>query len=169
MTEGYRGVVGAFPYAFRRSGSLLFKLYVVVSALAALFVSLLVGLGLVVLIANTAGVGGGSLTLSRSFYVVVGLFLVAPMLAPTLFVARRHRRGKARQDRYDVALAFAGFLFLFSLYVGLVITVPPAQQEPVSGALAPVVAFLYALPAAFGLVPPLLAAAVILLAHRVLR
>jgi hypothetical protein len=168
MVDGYRGVFGAFPYALRASDSWLFRSYAVVSALAALLVTVLVGSGLVVLVAQTAQIRGGSLTLSRTFYVVVGLFVVAPLVAPTLLVARRHRRGSDVRPQYDAVLAASGYLFLLSLYVGLVVTVPPAQQTAPTGALAPVVRFLYDLPQLAGLVPPLVAAAVIALVHRAL-
>ncbi|KTG08940.1 hypothetical protein AUR64_14110 [Haloprofundus marisrubri] len=170
MADGYNGVFGAFPYALRHSTSWLFRLYVAVSALVALFLSLIVGMGLVVLIAGTVDLGGGQLTLSRSFYAVVGLLLVAPVLAPTLFVARRHRREETREnEHYDFALGLSGFVFLASLYVGAIITVPPDLQTPVSGSLAPLVEFLYGLPQLFGLVPPLLAALLIFGLHRRLR
>ncbi|WP_224333742.1 hypothetical protein [Haloprofundus halobius] len=170
MADGYNGVFGAFPYALRRSTSWLFRVYVAVSALVALFVSLVVGAGLVVLIGNTAGFAGGQLTLSRSFYAVVGLLLVAPILAPTLFVARRHRREESRaNEHYDFALGLSGFVFLASLYAGAIITVPPDLQTPVDGALAPLVELLYGLPQLAGVVPPLLAALLIFGLHRRLR
>ncbi|MFC6989573.1 hypothetical protein ACFQJD_14250 [Haloplanus sp. GCM10025708] len=165
----YRGVFGAFPYAFRASDSVLFRSYVVVSALVAALVAALFGLALVVLVGRTAGTVGGSLTLSRAFYVLLALLVVAPVVAPTLFVARRHRRGEARDDAYDAALALSGYLFLASLYVGLVATVPEAQQTTPAGALAPAVRALYGLPAVAGAVPPLTCALVIYLVHRALR
>jgi hypothetical protein len=181
MSGDYRGVVGAFPYAFRRSGSWLFRSYVVVSALATLLVGLIVTAGLVVLIANTARFAGGSLTLSRSFYVVVGLLVVLPMVAPTLLVARRHRLGRgsgveagedgagAGDARYDAALALAGYLFILSVYVGLVTSVPPDQQVAPAGPLAPAVRVLYGLPALAGLAFPVAAAAAMAVVHRVAR
>jgi uncharacterized membrane protein YuzA (DUF378 family) len=169
MTDSYRGVFGAFPYAFRQSDSLLFRSYVLVGALAALAVTVLFGAALVVLIAQTAAIEGGSLTLSRAFYVVVGLFVVAPLVAPVLLVARRHRRAEGDDARYDLALSLAGYLFVASLYVGLVVTVPADQQTTPPAAVAPVVEALYALPQLAGIVPPLLAAAVIVLTHRLLR
>jgi hypothetical protein len=190
MSGDYRGVVGAFPYAFRRSGSWLFRSYVVVSALATLLVGLIVTAGLVVLIANTAQFAGGSLTLSRSFYVVVGLLIVLPMVAPTLLVARRYRVGRAGDGegggagasanadanaggaggaRYDAALALAGYLFILSVYVGLVTSVPPGQQVAPTGALAPVVRALYDLPAVAGLAFPVLAATAMAVVHRLAR
>jgi hypothetical protein len=169
MTDGYRGVFGAFPYAFRQSRSLLFRSYVLIGALSALAITVLFGAGLVVLIARTAAVEGGSLTLSRAFYTVVGLLVVAPLVAPVLFVARRHRRREGTDPRYDLVLSLAGYLFIASLYVGLVITVPTDQQTAPPGVIAPVVETLYALPQVAGVVPPLLAAAGILLAHRLLR
>ncbi|MGM0604333.1 MAG: hypothetical protein ACQETB_01535 [Halobacteriota archaeon] len=166
MTAAYRGVFGAIPYAFRQSSSWLFRLYVLIGTLAAVGVGLFVVFGLVVLFGETAGTPGGSLTLSRSLYVLVGLFVVGPLLAPTLFVARRHRRSRPVDDRYDGALAIAGFGFLVSLYVGLIITVQPIQQEIVTGFYAPIVLFLYALPQVAGIAPPLVAAIGIYAVHR---
>lgn len=169
MTDGYRGVFGAFPYAFRQSRSLLFRSYVLVGALVAAAVTVLFGAGLVVLVAQTAAIEGGSLTLSRAFYVVVGLFVVAPLVAPVLFVARRHRRQEGDDARYDLVLSLAGYLFIASLYVGLVITVPADQQTAPPTAAEPLVAFLYGLPQLAGMGPPLLGAVLILAAHRLLR
>jgi len=172
MADDYRGVVGAFPYAFRASDSRLFRSYVAVGGLLTVAVSLLFVAAVIVVIAGTSGGRGGSLTLSRSFFAVVGLFVVVPLVAPVLFVARRHRRRERDgpdDDRYDVALAAAGYLFVLALYLGLVISVPPGQQTTPTGVLAPVVATLYALPQVAGVGPPLVAAAVILLCHRWLR
>ncbi|MUV60161.1 hypothetical protein [Halobacterium sp. CBA1126] len=152
--DSYSGLLTAYPYAFRQSDSLLFRSYVVVSAVvAAVVVALAVG-GLLVLIGNTTGTGGGSLTLSRTFYVVLALFVFVPVVAPVLFVANRHRRERRVADRYDAALAAAGYAFVLSVYVALVASMPPefgsgsdavARPEP-SGALAPVVEALYAVP-----------------------
>jgi hypothetical protein len=178
MADGYRGIVGAYPYALRASRSLLFKCWVLASALATLLIGGFVALGIVFLIGRTAGIGGGSLTLSRAFYVVVGLFLVAPVVAPTLLVARRHRRGVPGRDedasaeasvRYDRLLALSGFVFLLLLYLGLVATVPVEQQQPVSGVWAPLIRYLYSLPQLAGLVPPALGAVLVYLAHRIGR
>lgn len=178
MADGYRGIVGAYPYALLASRSLLFKCWVLASALATLLIGGFVALGIVFLIGQTAGIGGGSLTLSRAFYVVVGLFLVGPVVAPTLLVARRHRRGVADREeeaspgasvRYDRLLALSGFLFLFLLYLGLVATVPAEQQQPVSWVWAPLIRYLYSLPQEAGLVPPAIGAVLVYLAHRVGR
>jgi hypothetical protein len=173
MADDYRGVVGAFPYAFGASDSRLFRSYVVLGGLLTVAVSLLFVAAVVGVIAGTTGGRGGSLTLSRSFFAVVGLFVVVPLVAPVLFVARRHRRARERDDAvagpYDAVLAAAGYLFVVALYVGLVVSVPPGQQTTPTGALAPLIGALYALPQVAGVGPPLAAAAVILLAHRLLR
>lgn len=166
--ETYSGLVSAFPYAVRESDSWLFRSYAFVGGLVALVLSLLFVFALVVLVAATTGGPGGSFTVSRAFFVVVGLFVVAPVLAPVLLVARHHRH-EGGDDRYDALLALAGYLFLTSLYVGAVITVPPAQQTTTTGTLAPVVGILYALPALAGLLPPLLAALGIYLVHHFVR
>ncbi|MFB6304803.1 MAG: hypothetical protein ABEH47_06530 [Haloferacaceae archaeon] len=169
MADGYGGVVGAFPYALRTSDSWLFRSYAVVSALVGAVVAFLFAAGVVRLIAATSGVGGGTLTLSRAFFVVVGLAVVVPVVAPTLLVARRHRRGTSRDGRYDAALAAAGYAFLLSLYLGLLVASPAAFETVPDGPAAPLVAALYALPRAAGVVPPLLGAAGIALAHRSYR
>jgi hypothetical protein len=171
MTEtdeaAYSGVFGAFPYAFRASDSRLFRSYVVLGGLVAALVALLFVFAFVGIVADTLR-GGGFATFSRAFVVVIGLFVVGPLIAPVLLVARRRRR-TGDGGRYDPALALAGYLFLASLYVGLVISTPEAQQQSVSGALAPVVSFLYGLPRIAGLVPPMVAAGVIYVAHRAFR
>jgi len=175
MGDSYRGVVGAVPYAFRRSESWLFRAYVAVSTPVAAVVALLFGFALVKLIGETAAVRGGSLTLSRSFFAVVGLLAVAPMLMPTLFVARRHRTGRRVHRRYDALLALAGFLFLLALYAGTIAAIPETYQfgdqtvaRPVpTGALAPVVALLYAIPPVAAPLVPLAAAVGVYLVHRV--
>jgi hypothetical protein len=166
--EAYGGLFGAIPYALRASQSWLFKTYVVVGGLAALVVAILIALALVTLVSRTATAGGGTLTLSRAFFVLVGLFVAGPLLAPILFVARRHRR-VGDEKTYDTSLALAGYLFFAALYVGLVITIPAGQQQSVGGALAGVVEVLYSLPAIWGLVPPTVAALGIYLTHRLLR
>lgn len=163
--EAYDGLFGAIAYAFRVSRSQLFKLYTVVGVLAAVLVTVFMVLALVTLFGKTATAHGGLLTLSRAFYVVVALFVVGPLLAPVLLVARRHRR-TGNGGQYDTWLGLSGFVFLASLYIGLVIAVPTGQQEPITGLFAPIVAVLYALPQQAGLVPPLVAAAGIWVVHR---
>lgn len=171
MTDDYGGVLGAFPYALRASESWLFRSYVLLGGLLAVAVGFLFVAAVIGVIAATTGGQGGLLTLSRSFFAVVGLFVVVPLVAPVLLVARRHRRSAEGEDggsdaTYDAALAGAGYLFVGALYLGLVISVPPAQQTAPTGALAPVVAALYSLPQPAGVVPPLVAAALVPLVHR---
>ncbi|MFC6733773.1 MULTISPECIES: hypothetical protein [unclassified Haladaptatus] len=175
--DAYKGVFGAIPYALRASDSLLFRTYVVVGSLAGLLVTITITLALVVLIAATSNVPGGSLTLSRAFYVVIGILVLGPLLAPILFVARRHRRRLPVSARYDTLLAAAGYLFLLSLYVGLVISIPECfvldgettcRNSP-TGVFGPVISVLYALPAITSPLPPLFAALLIFAIHRKLR
>ncbi|MFC3477448.1 hypothetical protein [Halobacterium litoreum] len=172
--DSYSGLLTAFPYAFRQSDSRLFRSYVVVSGvLGALFAFLMAG-ALFVLIGNTAGARGGSLTLSRTFYVVVGLFVFIPLVAPVLLVARRHRRETPVGERYDPGLAAAGYLFVLSVYLGVVASMPPTfetngevvARPPPSGLFAPVVELLYELPAVASPVVPLVGAVAVYAAHR---
>jgi hypothetical protein len=171
--DAYGGMLGAFPYAFRASDSLLFRLYVLVGGLLAALAALVFGIALVVQVAATLGGPGGTFTFSRTLFVLLGLFVVAPLVAPVLLVARRHRRAGS-DTRYDTLLAAAGVLFVVSLYLGLVASIPPEftldgelqTRPPATGPLAPLIRLLYALPAVGAPVVPLLGAALILLAHR---
>lgn len=164
----YGGVVGAFPYAFRASDSRIFRVYVVVSALVILLLSFLFVVALVIWIAATIG-GSELVTLSRTFLVVVWLFVIAPVLAPVLLVARRHRRGTLVSEQYDRALALSGFAFFLSLYLGLVASAPPDSRSAPPAAIAPIVEFLYGLPQIAGLVFPVVGALLVLVVHRLLR
>ncbi|WP_435118436.1 hypothetical protein [Halolamina sp. C58] len=183
MADDYGGILGAFPYAFRRSDSLLFRSYVLVAGLATLLLALTCVLAIVVVFGQTAGARGGSFTLSRSFIALLGLLAVLPIVGPVLLAARTRRRGGRLSKSYDPPanyeplLAVGGYLFLLSLYLGLIASMPETfvldgetvtRPEP-SGLFAPVLAALYALPAAASPILPLTAAAVILLIHRRLR
>ncbi|MFW5911369.1 MAG: hypothetical protein ACOCSD_04340 [Halolamina sp.] len=180
MADDYGGILGAFPYAFRRSESLLFRSYVVVGGLATLLLALLCVLAVAVMFGQTAGARGGSFTLARSFIALLGLLAVLPVVGPVLLAARTRRRGLAESEsfappaRYEPLLAVGGYLFLCSLYLGLVASMPETftldgetitRPDP-SGLFAPVVAALYALPAAASPLLPASAAALILAIHR---
>lgn len=163
--EPYNGLPGAFPYAFRASDSLLFKAYVPVALLLSAAITLVFSFGLITQLAETGSVRGGTFTFSRSFFLFVGLLLVAPLLAPVLSVARRHRRTVSSVG-YDRALALAAFLFIGSIYLALLTSAPAALREPTQSA---VVGFFYSLPPIAGVVPPLLATLLMYLTHRLLK
>ena len=161
----YGGFFGAYPYAFRQSESRLFRSYAVLGGLVTALVVVFFVTALVTLISNTVGTAGGTFTFVRAFYIVIGLAVVAPLAAPVLLVARRHRRVGASVD-YDGALAASGYLFLFALYVALVITAPAGARSTPPDAIAPLVESLYSLPPAAGTVPPLVALGLGYLLHR---
>ncbi|WP_254272377.1 hypothetical protein [Haloarcula marina] len=161
----YNGLPGAFLYALRTSESWLFKGYVVLALLLTLAIGFVFVSGLLSILAATSTVRGGTFTFSRSFFLFVGLLVVAPLLAPVLLVARRHRRSVSTVA-YDRGMALSALGFVATLYVGLVVSVPPALQESTSSG---VIAALYDLPQIAGLVPPLVGVAVMYAVHRVLR
>lgn len=163
--EAYTWALGAFPYALRTTRSWLCKGYVVFGGLFALFGTLVFLFALVGLLGALSSASAGTLTFQPALYLLGWLFVVGPIVAPILLVARRHRHGT--DDRgYDFLLAATGFLFTASLYVAAVVSTPEAQQEAVRpGAFAPVVRFLYDLPQVAGVVPPVLAALVVVVVH----
>ena len=160
--DDYSGILTAYPYAAKTSASWLFRAYVVVSAFVTLFVTVIFVAALIDLIAATASVPGGSLTLSRTFYVVLNLLVILPMVAPVLFVAYRHRRQTAVSTRYDQAMATSGFLYLLAAYVGAASTTPPGLQQD-TGQLGQ---FLYDLPQEVGIGLAFLAGLLVYVTHR---
>lgn len=166
MADSYRGVFGAIPYAIRNTESWTMRVYGVVGTLTAAFVTVVVTLALVVWMGETAEMDGGLFLFSRSLYVIAGFGAVAPLLAPLLFVARRHRRGDPVADGYDRKLAYAGFAFIASLYLAMVISAPADLREPSESV---VINALYALPPLAGFVPPIVAAVLVFVTHRRLR
>ncbi|MFC4450990.1 hypothetical protein [Halorussus aquaticus] len=167
-TDGSRSVlVAAFRRSFAGTDSRLLKSYVVVSALLGALVGVLLLLAIPVWVFNTAG-GSELATFSRAFLVVAGVLLLVALAAPVYSAGQRHARGTA-SARADASLALAGYVFVLSLYVSLLISAPPGQRETPPALVAPAVEFLYSLPATYAVAPPLLAAALILVVHRVAR
>ncbi|MBV0900379.1 hypothetical protein [Haloarcula salina] len=164
-SEPYRGLPGAFLYAFRATDSLLCKAYVPVALFLSAAIAIVFAFGLVVQLAATGSVRGGTFTFSRTFFLFVGLLVVAPLLAPVLAVARRHRR-TGSSVAYDRGIAFSALLFVGSLYLALLVSAPAELRDPTESA---VVGFFYSLPPLAGLVPPLLAVGGMYLAHRLLK
>jgi hypothetical protein len=175
--DEYSGLFGAFPYAFRHSKSRLFKIYAAIGGLAAAFIALQFIISLLVVVSNTLGAGGGTFTFARSFVIVVGALVLAPVLAPILYVARRARLQAVSHERYDFVMGLLGFGFLLALYVGIVIAMPESfefgdttttRPEP-SGLFAPVIRVLYGLPQLVGILPPTLVSVSIPVVDRYLR
>lgn len=167
---GYSGLLGAFRFAFRRSESLLFKCYAAFSLLLGAMLSVVLLAALAQWFTETLGQSALS-TSSNAFLGVIALFVLGPLFAPVIFVARRHDRDEGddyadHDSSTDARLALAGIGFVVSLYVGLIITVPPEYQSENAGAVA---SALYSLPQLWGLVPPLVGALTVFAVERLLR
>jgi hypothetical protein len=160
-------LVGAFRRAFADTDSRLLRSYVVVSGLLGGLLAVLLLLAFPVWVVNTLG-GSELATFSRTFLIVGGVLLVVALVAPVYSAGRRHARGTASLQA-DRLLALAGYLFVLSLYAALLISAPPDQRETPPALVAPVVEFLYSLPATYAVAPPLVAAALILAVHRLAR
>lgn len=160
-------LVGSFRRAFADTDSLLLKSYVAVSLFFGGLLALLLLLALPVWVFNTTG-GSELATFSRAFLIVGGVLLLVALVAPVVSAGRRHARGTASTSA-DVSLALAGYLFILSLYVSLLISAPPDQRETPSALVATAVEFLYSLPSIYAVVPPLVAAALIAVVHRFAR
>ena len=155
--RSYAGLPGAFRYAFGRTPSYLCKSYVVVSALLGLLATVFFVLALLYWVANPTGAVG-----ERALLGVIALLVLLPLFAPVLLVARRHRR-TGSDGRYDRLLGLAGYAFVFTLWLGMAVA---GAQPPRPGPFEPVVAVLYRTPGVYGLVPPVVGAALVWLTHR---
>jgi|GEM_PF-871877 len=166
-SASYSALRRALGQSRRESASLTLRTYVWVSALVGLLLVLTVLLALPVWIAET--VGHTALNkISRGVLPVVVLGLLAPLFAPAVYVARNHRRGTATR-RGDAALGLAGYLYVFSIYLALVVSAPAEFRSEPSGALAPAIELAYSLPALYSLAVPILGALVIALVQRAVR
>lgn len=163
-TESRSVVVGSFRRAFAETDSWLLKFYVLLSVVLGGLIAVLLLLALPVWVFNTAG-GSELATFSRAFLIVGGVLLLVVLVAPVVSAGRRHARGTATR-RGDYLLAVSGYLFVLSLYVALLVSAPPDQRGTPPDAIAPAVEFLYSLPAVYAVAPPLLAAALVAVAHR---
>lgn len=143
----YRGLLGAFVFAARRSRSWVCRTYVVVSALVGGYVGLLLVLAMVTWLANPSVFG------DRAFLAVLGLLVLIPLFAPVLVVARRHRLGTGTVGT-DRLLGLAGYAFVASVFLALFISDPADHGI---GGPAGVVAAIDRLPRIYGVVPPVVA------------
>ncbi|WP_135827734.1 hypothetical protein [Halorussus halobius] len=160
-------VVGSFRRAVGETDSYLLKSYAVVGAFLAVLLALLLVLALPVWIFNTAGQSELA-TFSRAFLVVGGVLLLVGLAAPVVGADRRRAGGTASR-RTDALLAASGYLFVGSLYLALLVSAPSGQRGTPPALIAPVVEFLYALPAVYAVAPPILAGALIPVVYRLAR
>lgn len=160
MAEAYAGLVGAFRYAVRQSRSWLFRSYVATSVVVGLFIAVLLVLGGITWLANPVAFG------ERLVLGTLGILLLVPLAAPVLIVASRHRRSGS-EPATDRWFGLAGYGFVAAIVLALFVTDP--SHHDVGGAAGPVVAWLDGLPDRYGLVPPVIAAAVIVAVARFTR
>jgi hypothetical protein len=153
MADDYGGLLGGFVFAFRRSDSWVLRSYVVASTLVGGFAVVFLLLALFFWLGNPAPFG------QRALLGVVGIFVLVPLFAPVLVVARRHRRGTGSR-RGDAALGVAGYGFVLAVYLALFISDP--NPHNVTGPLAAI----DALPRRYWVAPVLLSVASIWLAVR---
>lgn len=156
----YGGLLGAFPYAFRQSPSWVFRSYVLLSAIVGLYVTLLLVLGGISWIARPSMIGDIALL------GVLGILVLVPLFTPVLVVARRYRLTIERPET-DRLFGLVGYVFLLSLYLGLLITDPAEHTAP--GPLETVFVILDGLPEIFGFLPPVVAVFTIYLVIRTTR
>lgn len=137
-------VLGAVKYAVVEGDSRLFRSYAAIGSLLAVFVGLMFVLALPVWVTEIASSGGGPLQrIGLGLLWLVGLALIATMVVPMLFVVRRHRQGRPERQ---LAFGLAGYAFVCSIYLALIVSAPADLRDSPSGVLAPVLEALYALP-----------------------
>lgn len=149
--------MGGLRYALGESDSWTLRGYAIVGTLCAVFTGILFLLALPQWILETDG--GALNRVGRAFLGLLGLTLVAAMVLPYVFVNRRRSQNRPPRERL---FGLAGFGFLGSLYVALLVSAPEELRSEPSGLLAPIVEALYGLPRPAGVVVPVVGALAIL-------
>jgi len=153
-------VVGAVKYAVVEGESRLFRGYAAIGSLLALFVAIAFVLALPVWVVEISDSGGGPLQrIGLGLLWLVGLAVIATMLVPMLFVVRRHRDGRPERQ---FAFGLAGFLYVLTVYLALVVSAPEDLRDSPQGALAPVLEALYGLPRLSALLFPVVGTLLVL-------
>lgn len=160
MSEGYRGLVGAFVYAFRKTDSWVFRVYAILSAVVGLYIALLIGLAIVAWAGTTMAFG------DQAFLAVIGIVLLVPLFTPVLVTARRLRQGTSTEHA-AVLVSLAGYGFIASIILALLITDPTRHSIP--GRMGALILVIQDIPRPFGVVPPIIAAVIIAIAIRYTR
>jgi len=166
-SASYSALWRTFKQSRRDSASLILRSYVWVSALIGLLLVVTVLLAMPVWIAETAGRSAID-KIGRGVLPVLVLGLLVPLFAPALYVARNHRRGTATR-RGDAALGLAGYLYVFSIYLALVVSAPAEFRTDPAGVLAPAIEFVYSLPQLSSIFVPVLGALLIAAVQRIVR
>lgn len=154
----------SYGRTFRSSDSLVLRSYAVVSALAGIFLVLLVLLAMPLWIDQTEGQTPLNMV-GRSLLPLVALGLLVPLVGPVYYAAKNHRREYGTRGA-DALLGVTGYLFVASIYLSLVISAPADARSDPPVVIAPVVEFLYSLPPLAALAPPVLGAVLVFLAQR---
>lgn len=149
----------SYGRTFRSSESVLLRSYAVISAIVGIFMVALVLLGLPIWIDQTAGQTALNM-IGRALLPLVGLALLFPLVGPVLYAAKNRQKGRADR-RGDAALGLAGYLFVISMYLALVISAPADARSDPPALVAPVIELLYGLPPLAGLLPPVVGAILI--------
>lgn len=139
-------VVGrALRHAVLGAEAWTLRSYAVVATLVGAFVSVLFLLAFPEWVLQTDA--GPLQRVGRAFLVLLGLGVVAAMLAPVLFVDRRRRSGRPQRQ---LAFGLAGYAYLLSLYLALLASAPANARSEPQGAIAPIVELFYELPQGAG-------------------
>ncbi|AGN01876.1 hypothetical protein L593_09655 [Salinarchaeum sp. Harcht-Bsk1] len=149
-------VVGAVKYAVVEGDSRVFRSYAVIGSLLAILVGLMFVLALPVWVMEIAESGGGTLDrVGLGLLWLVGLAVIATMVVPMLLVVRRHRQGRPERQ---LAFGLAGFAYVLSIYLALLVSAPADLRDDPDGVLEPVLGpvleALYGLPRLSGLLFP---------------
>lgn len=149
---GGSAVLAAVKSCLGPGRSWMLRLYAPVGSLVALFAVLLVALALPTWVAQVER-ASATLLLGPGLLVLGGLGVAGGALAPLFAAARRLPEPGAHPGHERIYGTF-GFGFVVAVYLGFVISAPPAHRSDPGGPVAPLVDWLYGLDAPFGLVPP---------------
>lgn len=145
-------VIAAVRSCWGRDRSAILRSYTIVGVLVTLFSLSLLVLALPTWIAQTTGTSA-TLMLAQGLLFLLGLGVVAAVLAPILLAHRRFPT-PGEHWRFESLYGGLGYLEIIALYMAMIISAPPDTLGDVPTLLEPVVEALNALDPVLSIVPP---------------
>ena len=120
MADKKLGLVGTYKYAARKSRSLVFKSYVLISSVIGMFIVFLILLAGITWTANPTGVGPFR---EQIILGAILLVVIIPLFAPVFVVSRRQQKSRSTTQT-DCFMALVGYGYIVSFFIGLGILDP---------------------------------------------
>ncbi|MCH2453381.1 MAG: hypothetical protein MK159_02065 [Halobacteriales archaeon] len=163
MVEKKSGLIGTYKYSAKKSRSLVFKSYVVISSMVGIFVIFLITLAGITWTANPVGTGPFR---EQILLGAILLGIMIPLVAPVFIVSRRQQKDRSTVRNEDF-IGGSGYGYIVSLFIGLGIIDP--NDHKLNWPLESVGLWIDSLPGSYGVVVVVLSIGMIVAIERKTR